>query len=106
MAWRTGAAWGLTDTRSAAWSCENHSADMMLTIDADEAWWPPTLTPEAVLRTLLAWWTCVAASHSTRRCTRSRAASPPRAAACTVMPAVNLAAPPDATSRGRVRHHA
>src|SRR5581483_11245083 len=70
------------------------------------AWWPPTLTPEAVLRTLLAWWTCVAASHSTRRCTRSRASSPARASACTVMPAVNLAAPPDATKGGRVRPHA
>ena len=29
---------------------------MMLTIDADDAWWPPTFTPEGVSRTLLAWW--------------------------------------------------
>src|SRR5581483_6997404 len=71
MAWSTGAAWGLTDTRSAAWSCEKYRADMMLTIDADDAWWPPTFTPEALGRTLLAWWTWLAASHSTRRWTRS-----------------------------------
>ena len=25
---------------------------MMLTIDADDAWWPPTFTPDAVVRTL------------------------------------------------------
>jgi hypothetical protein len=48
---------------------------MMLTIDAEEAWWPPTFTPEDVWRTLLAWWTMLIASHSTRRCTASSTAS-------------------------------
>ena len=44
---------------------------MMLTIDADEAWWPPTFTPDGVSRTLLAWWTMLVASQSTRRWTAS-----------------------------------
>src|SRR4051812_14101656 len=47
----------------------------MLTIDADEAWWPPTFTPLGVFRTRLAWWTMLVASHSTRRCTASRTSS-------------------------------
>ena len=47
--------------------CSNHSAVMMLTIEADDAWCPPTFTPDAVVRTLLAWWTMLVASHSTRR---------------------------------------
>jgi hypothetical protein len=45
---------------------------MMLTIDADDAWWPPTFTPDGVLRTLLAWWTMLVASQSTRRWIASR----------------------------------
>ena len=45
---------------------------MMLTIEADDAWWPPTFTPDGVSRTLLAWWTMLVASHSTRRWTASR----------------------------------
>src|SRR5436190_1471308 len=40
---------------------------MIETIDAVEAWWPPTLTPERFGRTRLAWWTIAVASHSTRR---------------------------------------
>src|SRR3954471_15052943 len=48
---------------------------MMLTIEADEAWWPPTFTPLGVLRTRLAWWTMLVASHRTRRCTASRTSS-------------------------------
>src|SRR6476619_4965985 len=75
MACRTGAAWGLTETRSGARRCANHSAVMTLTIDADDAWWPPTFTPDGVLRTLLAWWTIEVASHRTRRWTASRTSS-------------------------------
>ncbi len=44
---------------------------MIETIEAEEAWWPPTFTPERFSRTLLAWWMIEVASHSTRRCTRS-----------------------------------
>ena len=39
---------------------------MMLTIDADDAWWPPTFTPDAVSLTRLAWCTMLVASQSTR----------------------------------------
>ena len=39
---------------------------MIETIDADDDWWPPTFTPDGVLRTLFAWWTIDVASHSTR----------------------------------------
>ena len=45
------------------------------TIEALDAWWPPTFTPERFGRTWLAWWTIAVASHSTRRCTPSRTAS-------------------------------
>src|SRR4051794_5444523 len=45
---------------------------MMLAIDADDAWWPPTFTPLGVFRTRLAWCTMLVASHSTRRWTASR----------------------------------
>src|SRR6185312_8641679 len=47
---------------------------MMLTIEAEEAWWPPTFTPDSVARTRLAWWIMLVASHSTRRWTASSAA--------------------------------
>ena len=40
---------------------------MRLTIDALDAWWPPTFTPERFSRTRLAWWTIAVASQSTRR---------------------------------------
>src|SRR3954454_13679141 len=79
MAWSTGDAWGLTDTRSGASRNANHSAVMSDTIDALEAWWPPTLTPERLGRTRLAWCTIAVASHSTRRWTRS---SSSRSSAC------------------------
>src|SRR6478735_6919787 len=75
MACRTGAAWGLTETRSGARRCANHRAVMTLTIDADDAWWPPTFTPDGVVRTRLAWCTIDVASHSTRRCSASRTSS-------------------------------
>src|SRR3954469_15673956 len=44
---------------------------MIDVIEADDAWWPPTFTPDGVWRTLLAWWTMLVASHSTRRWTAS-----------------------------------
>src|SRR3954447_3412696 len=44
---------------------------MRLTIDALDAWWPPTFTPEWFSRTRLAWWTIAVASQSTRRWTAS-----------------------------------
>jgi pimeloyl-ACP methyl ester carboxylesterase len=45
---------------------------MSETIDALEAWWPPTLIPLGFSRTRLAWWTIAVASHRTRRWTASR----------------------------------
>ena len=39
---------------------------MIETIEALEAWWPPTLTPVSFGRTRLAWWTIAVASQSTR----------------------------------------
>jgi hypothetical protein len=54
MACRTGEACGFTDTRSSARSSENHSAVIRLTIDALDAWWPPTFTPERFSRTRFA----------------------------------------------------
>ena len=44
---------------------------MIETIEALDAWWPPTFTPERFGRTRLAWWTIAVASHSTRRSTAS-----------------------------------
>src|SRR5918992_844085 len=67
MACSTGDACGFTDTRSSARSSLNQSAVIRLTIDALDAWWPPTFTPERFSRTRLAWWTIAAESHSTRR---------------------------------------
>src|SRR3954447_23465129 len=71
MACSTGEACGFTDTRSSARNSENHSAVMRLTIDALDAWWPPTFTPERFSRTRLAWCTIAVASQSTRRWTAS-----------------------------------
>ena len=48
IACRTGDACGLTLTRSGASSTPNHSAVISDTIDALDAWWPPTFTPDAV----------------------------------------------------------
>ena len=64
---RTGEACGFTLTRSGASSTPSHSAVISDTIDALEAWWPPTFTPLRFGRTRLAWWTIDAASQSTRR---------------------------------------
>jgi hypothetical protein len=41
MACRTGEACGLTETRSTARRWRNHSDVMIVTSDADDAWWPP-----------------------------------------------------------------
>ena len=59
----------MTETRSGARRCANQSAVMIETIEALEAWWPPTFTPEVFARTLLAWWTIDVAIQSTRRST-------------------------------------
>src|SRR5687767_11543483 len=67
MACSTGDACGFTDTRSSARSSLNQNAVIRLTIDALEAWCPPTFTPERFSRTRLAWCTIAADSHSTRR---------------------------------------
>src|SRR5919204_4633261 len=74
MACRTGDACGLTLTRSGASRNANHRAVMSDTIEALEAWWPPTFTPDRVFRTRLAWCTIEVASHSTRRWTWSSVA--------------------------------
>src|SRR5918995_4745020 len=79
MACSTGDACGLTDTRSGASRCANHSAVIRLTIEALEVWWPPTFTPERVSRTRLAWCTIAVASHSTRRSTARRTSRSGRA---------------------------
>jgi len=50
---------------------------MMLTSEAEEAWWPPTLSPSSPFRDRFAWSTMRVASHSTRR---SAAASASRSA--------------------------
>src|SRR5215212_10629524 len=71
MACSTGEACGFTETRSSARSSENQSAVIRLTIDALDAWCPPTFTPELFSRTRFAWCTIAVASHSTRRCTAS-----------------------------------
>jgi hypothetical protein len=72
IACSTGEACGLTDTRSSAVSAPNHSAVMMLTIDALDAWWPPTFSPSPDGRTRFAWWTIDVAIHSTRRSTERK----------------------------------
>src|SRR4051794_41821751 len=63
---------------------------MMLTIEADEAWWPPTFTPDGVSRTLFAWWTMLVASQSTRRCTASRSSIEGVLSSCAVGAAAAL----------------
>jgi hypothetical protein len=39
---------------------------MIDTIDADDAWWPPTFKPEGFGRTRFAWWMIALDSQSTR----------------------------------------
>ena len=51
----TGEAWGLTETRSPERRCSNHSDVMIDTIEAQEAWWPPTFNPVGLGRTRFAW---------------------------------------------------
>src|SRR3954447_14966095 len=66
MACSTGDACGFTETRSSGPRCANHNAVMIDTIDAELAWWPPTLIPPASARSWLAASTMRTASHSTR----------------------------------------
>ena len=56
----------MTLTRSGASRIANHSAVISDTIDALDAWWPPTFTPDGFGRTRLAWCTIAVASQSTR----------------------------------------
>jgi hypothetical protein len=56
----------LTLTRSGASRTANHNAVISDTIDALDAWCPPTLTPDGVSRIRFAWCTIAVASHSTR----------------------------------------
>ena len=51
---------------------------MIVTIEALDAWWPPTLSPLGLGRTRLAWCTIAVASHSTRCSTARRTAMPGR----------------------------
>ena len=44
---------------------------MIDVMEAEEAWCPPTFTPDGVSRTLLAWLTSEVANQSTRLCTAS-----------------------------------
>jgi hypothetical protein len=44
----------LTDTRSWDRRCPNHREVMIDTIDADDAWWPPTFIPPGLGRTRFA----------------------------------------------------
>src|SRR5687767_14328615 len=74
MACSTGEACGFTETRSWARRCSNQSAVMIVTIDALDAWWPPTFGPLGLGRTRLAWCTIAVASQSTR-CSISRSTS-------------------------------
>ena len=65
MACSTGEAWGLTETRSPACSCPKYSAVMIDTIEAHEAWCPPTFNPLGLGRIRLAWWMIAVDNHST-----------------------------------------
>ena len=61
----TGDACGFTDTRSPDCSWVNHSDVMIETIDAHEAWCPPTFSPLGLGRMRLAWWIIAVDVHST-----------------------------------------
>ena len=39
---------------------------MIETIEAEDAWWPPTFTPSAFGRRWLAWWIIQLESHNSR----------------------------------------
>src|SRR5690606_40418775 len=62
----TGEACGFTDTRSCGRRWLNHNAVMIDTIEADDAWCPPTFNPDGFGRTRLAWWMIALDNHSTR----------------------------------------
>ncbi len=57
----------MTDTRSCARRCPNHSEVMIETIDAEDAWCPPTFIPPGLGRTRFAWSMIAVDSHSTWR---------------------------------------
>src|SRR6185312_15031131 len=69
-----GEACGLTDTLSLGCRWRNHSDVMIVTIDALDAWCPPTFRPDGLGRTRFAWWIIAVDSHSTRRSTSLRTA--------------------------------
>src|ERR1700756_3854389 len=73
---------------------------MIETIDADDAWWPPTFTPEAVARTLFAQWTMLVASQSIRVSIEANT-SRSRAAARAGLPATALTPAPRSTDVAR-----
>ncbi|WP_216858424.1 hypothetical protein [Actinomadura verrucosospora] len=52
---------------------------MIDTIDADDAWCPPTFSPDGLGRTRLAWWIIALASQRTRSSTSPSTAYPPSA---------------------------
>ena len=57
------------------------------TIEADEAWWPPTLTsPSDLGRRWLALWTIQHASHNSRASTCFSRATSPLSAMVSVLP--------------------
>ena len=100
----TGAAWGLTATRSGARRCSKYSAVMIPTIEADDASWPPTLTPDDVARTRLAWWTMLVASHSTRRCTASSASRDGAARTAAEPSAREIGIPMELNAKSPIEH--
>ncbi|MBB5873511.1 hypothetical protein F4553_006945 [Allocatelliglobosispora scoriae] len=65
----------MTETRSSGRSSENQSEVMIEIIEAQEAWWPPTLRPLGLGRTRLAWCTIAVESQSTRSEISRRASS-------------------------------
>jgi hypothetical protein len=58
---------------------------MIVAIEALEAWCPPTLSPDGLGRTRLAWCTIAVASQSTRRSTAARTAVSRSAAAAVLI---------------------
>src|SRR5262249_23632222 len=75
MALKTGLACGLTATRSCGRSTLMYSAVMMVTHEALEAWWPPTLSPSGWGRRWVALWIIHTASQRILRSSARSAAS-------------------------------
>jgi hypothetical protein len=73
---------------------------MIDTIDAQDAWWPPTLSPDGFGRTRFASWMIAVDSHSTRRSISRNASSwsaAPSGVRSTSVPVMN-SRPPQCTS--------